>query len=721
MTVSTIPLRAALYLRVSTARQAEHDVSIPDQKRQGEAHCASRGYQLVETYVEPGASATNDRRPEFQRMIEAGTSKPAPFDVVVVHSFSRFFRDHFELEFYVRKLAKNGVKLVSITQEMGDDPMHVMMRQIMALFDEYQSKENAKHVIRALKENARQGFWNGSLPPIGYRVVAAEQRGAKTKKKLEIDPLHADTVRLIYRLALEGDGTTGQMGVKNIVSYLNNRRIFTRDGGRWGIGQVHRILTRRTYMGEHEFNKRSKTKELKPVSEIVTVPVPPIIDRETFDTVQALLKARNPKVVPSAVISGPTMLTGLIHCAKCGGAMTIRTGKGGRYRYYGCSMKARQGPTACEGMAVPMDKLDDLVASHLEDQLLQPERLETILASVLYRRQEQSERRREHIAELNKRAAESELRLKRLYDAIEAGVADIDDPALKDRIDGLKAIRDQAKADAERAQAMLDHSGAKAITPQMVRTFAKTARQRIRLEGGGYRRDHLRALAQRVEVADGEVRIMGSKSRLLQTLTAKNSVNSVPTQGLKWRTGRDSNPRAVFDGHTLSRRAQSTALAPVLRGTNERTAAIDPWQGDFERGRSPSIHSAAAHRATAVGPRSGLLRPFFQVGETDKAAYAPSRFDASVSARRLKDLYPGSLIEVGVGHFLAGTLVIEWGVVPGDEVVASDDRCASRKAQHKGAGEGGSAQQEASEGKVHEGRYSRGSVIRPVSAEAATV
>ena len=224
----TVPLRAALYLRVSTARQAEHDVSIPDQRRQGEAYCASRGYQLVETYVEPGASATNDRRPEFQRMIEAGTSKPAPFDIVMVHSFSRFFRDHFELEFYVRKLARNGVKLVSITQEMGDDPMHVMMRQIMALFDEYQSKENAKHVLRALKENARQGFWNGSLPPIGYRVVAAEQRGAKVKKKLEIDPLHADTVRLIYRLALEGDGTSGPMGVKNIAAISTRPHLHAR-------------------------------------------------------------------------------------------------------------------------------------------------------------------------------------------------------------------------------------------------------------------------------------------------------------------------------------------------------------------------------------------------------------------------------------------------------------------------------------------------------------
>ncbi len=56
--------------------------------------------------------------------------------------------------------------------------------------------------------------------------------------------------------------------------------------------------------------------------------------------------------------------------------MTIRTGKGGRYRYYACSMTARQGPTACDGMAVPIDKLDDLVARHLEDRLLQSKRLE---------------------------------------------------------------------------------------------------------------------------------------------------------------------------------------------------------------------------------------------------------------------------------------------------------------------------------------------------------
>ncbi len=543
----TVLLRAALYLRVSTARQAEHDVSIPDQRRQGEAYCKARGYDLVETYVEPGASATNDRRPEFQRMIEAGTGKPAPFNVVVVHSFSRFFRDHFELEFYVRKLAKNAVKLVSITQEMGDDPMHVMMRQIMALFDEYQSKENAKHVLRALKENARQGFWNGSLPPIGYRVVAAEQRGAKVKKKLEIDPLHADTVRLIYRLALEGDGASGPMGVKNIVTWLNGRRIFTRDGGRWGIGQVHRILTRTTYIGRHEFNKRAKTKELKPVSEIVAVEVPPLIDQPTFDAVQAHLRSRNPKVMPARVVSGPTLLTGICFCARCGGAMTLRTGKSNRYRYYTCSIKARQGETGCTGRSIPMERLDSLVAEHIADRLLQPARLEEILAIVLDHRQERAERRREHIAELNRRAAETELRLKRLYDAIESGVADLEDPALKERIAGLKAIRDQAKADAERAQAALEGVGQEAITPPMVKKLAAVARERMMIEGGGYRRDHLRALAQRVEVDDREVRIMGSKTDLLRTLTAaagvKSAAGGVRSSVLSWRRGRDSNPR----------------------------------------------------------------------------------------------------------------------------------------------------------------------------------
>lgn len=71
-----VAIRAALYLRVSTGRQADSDLSIADQRRQATGYCASRGWEIVADYVEPGLSATDDRRPEFQRMIDAATTKP---------------------------------------------------------------------------------------------------------------------------------------------------------------------------------------------------------------------------------------------------------------------------------------------------------------------------------------------------------------------------------------------------------------------------------------------------------------------------------------------------------------------------------------------------------------------------------------------------------------------------------------------------------------------
>jgi site-specific DNA recombinase len=539
------PIRAALYLRVSTNRQAEHDLSIPDQKRQAEAYCSAKGWQIVSEYVETGQSATDDKRPEFQRMMDAALHGGTPFDVVLVHSFSRFFRDQFQLEFYVRKLAKADVRLVSITQDLGDDPMSNMIRQIMALFDEYQSKENAKHVLRAMKENARQGFWNGALPPIGYRTVEAERRGAKIKKKLEIDPIHAETVRLIYRLALQGANDSGPMGLKSITKHLNERNIRTRDGGRWGIAAVHQILTRTTYIGEHRFNTHdSKTRRAKPTSEHVVMDVPAIITRDEWQAVQAHLKSRSPQWTPPRTVSGPTLLTGIAFCASCGGAMTLRTGKSGRYRYYNCSTRARQGNTGCGGTTIPMDKLDHAVARYIEKRLLDPRRLTALLSEVLDRREDYIERRQSHVTELRKRASEADAKLIRLYKAIENGIADLDDPALEGRVAELSAIRDQARADAQRAEGAIERAGPE-LTEEKVKAFASAARKRLRKSDGTYRRDHLRAVAQRIEVIDKtEACIMGSRTALLKTLTAasaQTAAGGVPTFEPKWRARKDSN------------------------------------------------------------------------------------------------------------------------------------------------------------------------------------
>jgi len=108
------------------------------------------------------------------------------------------------------------------------------------------------------------------------------------------------------------------------------------------------------------------------------------------------------------------------------------------------------------------------------------------------------------IAEGHKRTADVDGKLRRLYDAIENGVADLSAPIVNDRIVDLKAIRDQARVDAERAQDAI-------VRP--------AGRMRMRTENGGYRRDHLRAPARRVEGDTKDVRIMGSKSVLPRSTT----------------------------------------------------------------------------------------------------------------------------------------------------------------------------------------------------------
>lgn len=542
------PSTAALYLRVSTARQAESDLSIPDQRRQLAAYALTKGFTVTAEFVEPGNTATDDKRPGFQALMEAGLEKPARFDTILVHSFSRFFRDQFLFEFYTRKLARNGVRLVSITQELGDDPMGLMMRQMMALFDEYQSRENAKHTLRAMKENARQGFWNGARPPIGYRIVDAEERGTKVKKKLEVDPAQAEIIRLMFRLALVGDEHSGPMGAKLIATYLNARQLRTRDGGRWGTGAVHYILTRTTYFGEHHFNSRNfKTGELKETDEHVIMEVPAIIDRETFDAVQLAMAARSPRTPGGNFAKSPLLLAGIIRCGHCDVAMTLRTGQSGRYRYYTCASRARTGTAACGGQTVRMDAVDAAVIDYLENRLLEPRFLTELMENVIDRRQEWIERRHKHVADLKKIAYEAQARLRRLYDTIESGIADGSDPVLKDRLRELKKLQDEATADAERAERAINRLGP-IITPALLKQFSEATRRALRNEDGTFRRDILRAIAQRVVVkSKWELEVSGCRVELMRSLAATSGMEAaevaVPARVPDWRALQDSNLR----------------------------------------------------------------------------------------------------------------------------------------------------------------------------------
>jgi DNA invertase Pin-like site-specific DNA recombinase len=302
---------------------------------------------VAEIFSEPGASALDDDRPAFQEMIIKATRIDKPFDYVVVHSLSRFSRDSLHSELYVRQLRKAGVELISITQDIGQDASGEFIRKVLNVFDEHQSRENAKHVHRAMMENSRQGFWNGSRPPFGYATEIQERRGNKDKKVLVINDEEARIVLKMFDLAVGTDGRP--MGVKAIASYFNERGI-SRRGRRFSTGGVHDILTSSTYYGRHYFNRTdSRNGRARPPSQWIEFRVPQIVDEETFTNVQALLQSRSPKRVAPRIVNGPTLLAGVARCGHCGAALIQNTGKGGLYRYYCCSRKLKEGPRHAKG------------------------------------------------------------------------------------------------------------------------------------------------------------------------------------------------------------------------------------------------------------------------------------------------------------------------------------------------------------------------------------
>lgn len=176
-------MQVAIYVRVSTGRQAEEGVSLDAQIKQMQAWCEANGHTIVETFLEKGISATDDRRPEFQRMIQDATGPDHPFDAILVFALSRFFRDAIELGLYERKLMRHKVQLISTTQPTGEDEAGKMVRQIIAAFDEYSSRENGKFVRRSMIDNAQNGFFNGSKPPYGYAAIKTEIKGRNGYKQ----------------------------------------------------------------------------------------------------------------------------------------------------------------------------------------------------------------------------------------------------------------------------------------------------------------------------------------------------------------------------------------------------------------------------------------------------------------------------------------------------------------------------------------------------------
>lgn len=508
------PLRVAVYARVSTTRQAEGDLSIPDQLRAAEAHCTARGWHLVERFVEPGASGTDDSRPVFQAMLDRATSRPPPFDAIVVHSLSRFARDLVTLELAARRLSRLGVRLVSMTQETPDDANGELMRRIIAAIDEHHSRENANHTLRAMRENARQGYWNGAPPPFGHRIAEAGQKGAHIKKILVVEEAEAAIVQRIFALHLGAAGVP--LGVKAIAAQLNREGVKFR-GRPFSTSNVHRVLTGESAAGTYHFNRvDSRTRRQKPREEWVAMAMPPIVPREMFDRVQDSLAARAPDRTPPRVVSGPILLTGLAVCGGCGAGMILRTGKGGRYRYYTCAGCALRGRSVCPGRSLPMDPLDVAVTEAVAEQVLRPERLEAILAAFMSREADQAGARREALARARKEATEAEGAKARLMRLVATGALDSEDAALGEELRAAEVRRRRAMEQVALLEAQAGPAMPARITGAKVRKLGDTIRAALASGSPEFRRAWLRMFVSRVEVGEEEIRVSGPVTALAE-------------------------------------------------------------------------------------------------------------------------------------------------------------------------------------------------------------
>ena len=530
----------ALYARVSTVKQAEKDLSIPDQIGQMREWCERHGHSVATVYTEAGASATDDRRPIFQQMISEACVSPPPFDAVMVHSLSRFFRDSFGFALYERKLKKIGVKLISITQQTSEDPSGMIARKFFNIMDEYQSLENAKHTLRAMQENARRGFFNGSTPPFGYKTEEVEVHGNKGKKKrLVIDTAEAGVVKKLF--ALYVNGHNGQyLGMSGIASLLNRQGITFR-GRQWSNGRVNALLANPVYMGDYYFNKKNaKTRQRKPQVEWVFVKVPPIIDERAYIKAQKRRESRHPAIVNPKVVSSPTLLTGLLKCGICGAGMTLATGKGGRYRYYKCSTRIKKG-VGCHSGNVRMETIDRLVLHSLSDKVFTLSRVKLMLDELKKRQRSSRSSQTEHLERLGRELANIQKSTDRLFEAVEKGVLPLDN-SLSERSHKIQSRRQAVlaeiagiKREKEIPQQLLSSSN--------LQTFCQALKARLLDGKSGFGKGYLKLLVDEIRLEGKEVRMRGSYASIVQAVALKDlgTPEGVPRSMHAWLPGQDSN------------------------------------------------------------------------------------------------------------------------------------------------------------------------------------
>ena len=337
-------------------------------------------FESVSEYVDDGHTGTDANREDFQRLLADVMS--GKINCVVVKDLSRFARNYSDAGSLIDNLfVQMGVRFISLAENVDSfanpDSVSNIIVPITNVMNDNYCYQTSKKIRQVFDYKRRNGQYIGAFAPYGYI------KHPKDKHKLIVDPDAAETVKLIFSLFLQGTSKRAialhlnEHGVPSPSAYklLKGLPVSTRgyDEPMWGGRMIHAILTNPTYTGDLA-QGRSRVKSYK-VHQIETVPREEwvevagtheaIIDYETFDKVQALLK-RDTRTSPEG--RKVHLFSGFLKCADCGRAVTRCVSKN-NHVYYACSTYKNRSRTACTMHSIKHERLEAAVLFGIQYQV----------------------------------------------------------------------------------------------------------------------------------------------------------------------------------------------------------------------------------------------------------------------------------------------------------------------------------------------------------------
>ncbi len=344
--------RAFIYVRVSDARQVDN-TSLGTQEALCRAYCASNNMTVDSVFVERGESAKTTDRTEFLKMfrkLERG--KPGFITHLVVYKFDRFSRDVESGSAFRLRLRQMRVELASVTEKTDNTPSGRFLQNILSSVDQLDNEIRAARTKNGMQSRFHSGRWQWKAP-VGY------VNGEASEPSLKIDPKRGPLVAKLFELVASGQHT--KASALNVVTALGLR---TATGAKLSQETVRRVLTCSLYAGEMFTEAWG----------VVAGDFAPLVERTTFDRVQAVLSGRASVIAQRTTREELFPLRGLLLCPECRKPVTasVSTGKsGGKYGNYRCHRVAGH-------FNVRADVVDRAFFALLESLTPEPRRIELI-------------------------------------------------------------------------------------------------------------------------------------------------------------------------------------------------------------------------------------------------------------------------------------------------------------------------------------------------------